>query len=314
MDRFALCCLPTPCHRLERLNLGVELWIKRDDLTGFALGGNKGRKLEYLLAGWLSRGVQAVVSCGASDSNFIRQLSVAGRMTGIEVHAAVMDLPFDSAAGRPKGGSTNRGNERLSIESGAHLTKQEDGDWEDLYASMEAICRDLRSQGVIAEEVPVGGSSPEGINAFIQAAGELNEPFDTIVVASSSGSTQVGLTTAFHGTSTKVIGISADPEPTLVDDFAELSKRYVGTFGGRALLPSDFNLDLRFVGPGYGVPSQEGGAASSLMLKAQGIYLDPIYSAKAFAGLLRLAEEGQLGRRALFWHTGGMPSLFTEFE
>lgn len=275
------------------------------------MGGNKGRKLEFLVADWLSRGVRAVVTCGASDSNFIRQLAVVGRMVGIEVHAAVMDLPFDSAAGRPKGHSTYRGNEVLSIQAGAKLYKEADGDWEDMYESMEQISRDLNNEGVFAEVVPVGGSSPQGVHAFVQASKELNETFDTIVVASSSGSTHVGLATAFHGTATRVIGISADPEPTLVEDFAVLSQAYGERTGGLAL--TKFDLDLRFVGPGYGVPSEGGRRAQQKLLESEGIYLDPVYTAKAFDGFMNLAAEGVLGSKALFWHTGGMPSIFTEF-
>lgn len=313
MDRIPLCCLPTPLHRLERLDLGVELWIKRDDLTGFALGGNKGRKLEFLAQEWLNASPSAIVTCGASDSNFIRQLAVLGRMLGIAVHAAVMDLPYDECAGRPARVSNlhQGGNERLSRESGATLHKFSDDDWEVLYDHMHRIAKDLGPNAAI---VPIGGSSPLGVYAFVQAAKEVGGEFDTIVCASSSGSTQVGLTTAFRGTSTKVVGIAADPEPALVEDFADLSRQYTGRFGGKPLAPEDFTLDLRFVGPGYGVPSDAGQNAQAVLLRSEGIYLDPIYSAKAFAGLLKLTEEERLGNKVLFWHTGGLPSLFSEYD
>jgi len=299
-------------HRLERIDLGVELWIKRDDLTGFALGGNKGRKLEFLAQEWLRTTPTAIVTCGASDSNFIRQLAVLGRMLGIVVHAAVMDLPYDEFAGRPERVSKMHqgGNERLSRESGAIFHKFPDDDWEVLYGHMHRIAEDLGPNTAI---VPVGGSSPLGVYAFVQAAMEVGGEFDTIVCASSSGSTQVGLTTAFQGTSTKVVGIAADPEPALVEDFADISRQYTDRFGGKPLEPEDFTLDLRFVGPGYGVPSEAGQNAQAVLLGSEGIYLDPIYSAKAFAGLLKLAEEERLGNKVLFWHTGGLPSLFSEY-
>jgi 1-aminocyclopropane-1-carboxylate deaminase/D-cysteine desulfhydrase-like pyridoxal-dependent ACC family enzyme len=137
------------------------------------------------------------------------------------------------------------------------------------------------------------------------------EPFDWIVFASSSGSTQTGLGYGLAGTRTRVLGIACDPEPELVDDFAELSAKLDELVGaGRGLSSSDFLFNTDFVGPGYGVPSPEGLDAIRYLAMREGIFLDPVYTSKAFAALRSLAEDGTLSGRVLFWHTGGLPALF----
>lgn len=310
--RVSLCTLPTPCHLLPELVPGAEVWIKRDDLTGFAMGGNKGRKLEFLLADLQDRGVEIVVSCGATQSNFIRQLAAACRIGGIEFHAVVMDLPFDSDAGKPAyTPRAHNGNRLLTEKFGAHLHVMPDDDWEVLYSHMERIAEDLRTRGVV-EVIPVGGSTYLGAYAFTLAAKELDQPFDHIVFASSSGSTHVGLATAFAQTKTRIHGIAVDPEPGLIHDFAALSTSLANQLGFPALASSDFVLDMRFVGEGYGVPSPEGEAALHSLLSSTGIVLDSTYTAKAYAGLLHLVTSGELTGKILFWHTGGTPLIFAE--
>lgn len=310
--RVSLCTLPTPCHRLPDLARGTEVWIKRDDLTGFAFGGNKGRKLEFLLADLQDRGVKTVVSCGATQSNFIRQLAAACRVGGIEFHAVVMDMPYDAAAGIPAyTPKANNGNRRLTERFGAHLHVMPNDDWEVLYAHMERIADELRPNGKV-EVIPVGGSTYLGAYAFYLAAQELEEPFDHIVFASSSGSTHVGLATAFAGTDTRVLGIAVDPEPGLIHDFADLSASLSEQLGLAQLNAEDFLLDMRFVGDGYGVPSPAGEAAFDALLSSTGIVLDSTYTAKAYAGLLHGVRSGELTGRILFWHTGGTPLIFAE--
>lgn len=308
---------PTPLHRLDNLSreLGLDLWIKRDDLTGFALGGNKGRKLEYLIAEALRQGATAVVTCGALQSNFIRQLAAACSMHGLICAAAVMAVPFEEGVSQPLGPrlSSSGGNVLIDRILGVDLRVHPDSTWEALYRHAEDLALEYEARGSQVYRIPVGGSSPLGAYALLQAGLEVQAqaaPFDWIVFSSSSGSTQVGLCHAFLGSPTRILGVAADPEPEIVNDFAALSDGLAALTGGAAVLPEQFQLNLEFVGPGYGVPSAAGNEAIRSMARREGIFLDPIYSAKAFAALAALAGQGSLSGRVLFWHTGGVPTLF----
>jgi D-cysteine desulfhydrase family pyridoxal phosphate-dependent enzyme len=301
-------------HRLDRLSdeLGIDLWIKRDDLTGFAFGGNKGRKLEYLIGAALSQGATAVVSCGALQSNFIRQLGAACSRHGLKCGAAVMRLPFE---GEPAIGglSAQGGNVLLDELLGIDLRVHEDAEWERLYELMEELAREYESGGEKVYRVPVGGSSPIGAYAFFEAGVELARqasPFDWVVFASSSGSTHTGLLYALAGTGVNVLGIACDPEPEIAEDFAVIGRGLAAMLGVQPLEASDYRLRFEWVGEGYGIPSPEGMASIQLMARRESIFLDPIYSGKAFAGLVAMAKSGELKGRILFWHTGGTPALF----
>lgn len=314
-ERLPLVLSPTPCHRLSVLSerLGLELWIKRDDLTGFAFGGNKGRKLEYLMPEVISKRADTVVTCGALQSNFIRQLGAACSRLGIRCVAAVMSHPYEDepVAGVERGES---GNVLLDELLGVELRKFADDTWESLYAAAAQIAFELRSQGAAVHEIPIGGSSPLGAYAYYMAAEELRglPEFDTILFASSSGSTQVGLAAAFKGSDTHVLGIACDPEPEITGDFAKISAGLAELIGANiAIRPEEFNLDFDFVGPGYGVASDSGMSAIRTLAQTEGVFLDPVYTGKAFAGLLSLALAGRIKGRVLFWHTGGTPALFS---
>lgn len=318
--KVPLVLLPTPIHRLDRLSeeLGIDLWIKRDDMTGFALGGNKGRKLEYLMADVLAKGSTAVVACGAVQSNFIRQLGAACAMHGIRCAAAVMDRPYYAAAGKPEKAAIGPRNANVRIDEllGVELHHAEDGDWQTLYDVQDGIIRRLETEGHHVYKMPIGGSSVFGAWAFVQAgieAASQRPEINYLVTSSSSGSTHTGLTWHFAGTSTTVIGISADPDPEfeLVDDMVELAEG-VDQYAEcpKALTKDDFDLRIDWVGEGYGVPSDKGMRAIEKLARSEGILLDPVYSGKAFAGLLDLAAQGEISGRVLFWHTGGIPALF----
>lgn len=316
--RIPLIQTPTPLHRLDRASdkLGVDLWIKRDDLTGFALGGNKGRKLEYLMAQAQDEGATAVVTCGAAQSNFIRQLGAACAVLGMRCVAAVMGLPHEPGYELPasirRPTLESRGNVLLDELVGVALRRFPDGSWEDLYQHAAQIAKELRRSGERVYEIPIGGSSPLGAYAFLDAAAELNAgPFDAIVVPSSSGSTHVGLAHAFAGTGTRVVGFACDPEPALRDDFAVLADALAELTGqDRRLGPGGFDLRYDAVGAGYGVHSDESRRAIRWLANTEGVFLDPIYTGKAFAGLLAAIQSGEIGGRILFWHTGGIPALF----
>jgi len=308
---------PTPLHRLERLSAdtGCDLWIKRDDLTGFAGGGNKGRKLEYLLADALAGGCDTVVTCGAMQSNFIRQLGAACSMFQLHCAAAVMTMPFDGQAGAAVSSLTaDGGNVLLDRLLGVELFQLPDDDWLVLYAKMEELAARLEAEGRTVYRIPVGGSSPLGAYAFYLAGLEVQRQavgvFDWIVFASSSGSTHTGLAYAFRDTKTTVLGICSDPEPEITAEFAEMGKGLAAILGIEPLPESAFNMRFDYVGEGYGAPYLGAYEAIRLVARREAILLDPVYTGKAFAGLLDLTKRGEIGGRILFWHTGGTPALF----
>ena len=314
--RIPLIQAPTPLHRLNRLSerLGVDLWIKRDDLTGFALGGNKGRKLEYLLADIIDSGADIVVTCGSLQSNFIRQLSAACAVSNVRVAAAVMACPFEFEKPTTPPMQATGGNELLDRLLGLEMRVLPDGFWDDLIDEAENLACSYEKQGLKVYRMPIGGSSPLGAYAFLQAAEEIKrqspEPFDAIVFGSSSGSTHTGLALGLRGTNTRVLGIACDPEPQIAEDFAKLSVGLSEMGLGEAMTADDYDLDKRFIGPGYGVPSEGSLHAIQVLARAEAIFLDPVYSGKAFDGLLHMVEAGELTGRILFWHTGGLPALF----
>lgn len=323
-----LCQLPTPCHRLDRVSedLGLDLWIKRDDLTGFAMGGNKGRKIEYLIAEAVASGADTVVTCGAAQSNFIRQLGAACAIFGIRCVAAVMNLPFAAVHGRPAQAGADlipAGNMVLDRILGVELNEFPDDDWEVLYAHAEELAASAESSGAKVYQVPIGGSSPLGAYAFALAIEELEQPFDTIVCPSSSGSTHSGLAWACQPSPEggfdvvvpeilpRVVGVACDPEPEIMEDLVRLVEGLDQLTGiHKRMTESDLELRLEWAGEAYGIPSPEGSAAIEYLARREGIFLDPVYSGKAFAGLLGLAHGQELSGRVLFWHTGGTPALF----
>lgn len=290
--------------------LGIDLWIKRDDLTGFALGGNKGRKLEYLLADAVEKGATAVVTCGAAQSNFLRHLATGCAMLGLKSAAAVMPLPYEYEPA--EGGLVPEGANRLVMETmGMDLRVLPNGNWDTLIVASRDLATEYSSRGERVYPLAIGGSSPLGALAFYEAAQEVGHGFDHVLHASSSGSTQTGLTYAYHGSATRVKGVACDPEPELVDEFVELGAGLDSLLGRSVNLSrEEFDYDLRFVGPGYGVASDASFAAIRALGRSEGILLDPIYTGKAFAALLSLAESGEISGKVLFWHTGGTPALF----
>lgn len=315
--KLDLCVLPTPIHRLNWLSdhLGADIWIKRDDLTGFALGGNKGRKLEYLMAQAQDMGATVVVGAGANQSNFIRQLAAACGVIGVRCVAVTMAAPYQSPD-RSHGGGWVGGNELLDPWLPIERRVFADATWDDLTRYSEQVAEELTKAGETVFLLPIGGSSPIGVHSFVEAGREIEAvgPFDWIVTASSSGSTQVGLAHAVQGSETRVLGISADPEPEIVDDLLDLSAAYCNEFGGTPLTRGDIHFDLDYVGEGYGVPNGAAVAAMDLLMQTAGIFLDPIYSGKAFSGLLGNLRSGRIGGRILFWHTGGVPTMFAAWQ
>jgi 1-aminocyclopropane-1-carboxylate deaminase/D-cysteine desulfhydrase-like pyridoxal-dependent ACC family enzyme len=316
--RIDLICAPTPYHRLAKASedLGIDLWIKRDDLTGFAGNGNKGRKLEFLIADVIDSGKKTVVTLGATQSNFVRQCAAACAMHSIDFHAVVMDWPYpdEPRMTRPEGWpdtSLPSGNLLLDKWLGAHIHRLPDGTFEDL----DRAARELAERHG-AYFIPGGGSCGVGALGFVAGAHELlsqDPTVDVVISASGSGGTQTGLTYAFAhmGGKQRYLGICTDDEPEMVNDFAAIAAEVDDLMGDPLRLTADdFDLRLDYCGKGYGVPAETASEAIRYLARTEGIFLDPVYTGKAFSGVIDLARRGELSGRVVFWHTGGFPGLF----
>lgn len=287
----------------------MDLWMKRDDMTGFALGGNKGRKLEYLMADVLASGADTVVSCGGIHSNFLRQLAAACAKCGVGCATALMELPYEDAPAVGRKPRSDAGNQVLDRLFGMDMRLFPDDCWDVLFGHWEDLAREYETKGHKVYRMPLGGSSPLGAYAFWKAAQELPDDVEAVVFASSSGSTHIGLATFYQGTNVAVEGMACDPEPNITHDFADLSQRLHERIGLPALAASDLRLDMEAVGDGYGMLSDEADEAIRWLARTEGIILDPIYSGKAFGALMRRREEFR-GKKVVFWHTGGVPTVF----
>ena len=321
LPRVPLLGGPTPLQPLPRLaaELGgrAELWIKREDLGPLAFSGNKLRNLEFLLGAALADGADTVVTSGRRWSNHCRLTASAGARLGLQVHIVVSG---------PREPSVNL---RLMEDLGATVHQAATEDREEREALVEAVRADASANGRRVAVLPVGGSEPIGawgqvlgaLESLEQAGGAGFRP-DVIVVPTATGGTQAGLVvgTALGATgdalatsvrpSIAVAGIAVHPDPALRSKV----ERLVGELAGMAGIDrpaGSIELDISQIGPGYGRPTAASERAAALLARHEGILVDPIYGAKALAGLLARVRNGALdGRRVVFWHGGGLPALF----
>ncbi|HWG61927.1 MAG TPA: pyridoxal-phosphate dependent enzyme [Streptosporangiaceae bacterium] len=308
-DRRQLALLPTPLHHAPRLSaaLGAEIWLKRDDLTGLGMGGNKARKLELLTADAVRCGADTLVSVGAAQSNHARTVAAAAATAGLECELIV-------GGHRP---GKLRGNLLLNEILGASLHFAGTEDWAELDTLTGQVAAAARERGASPYVIPVGGSVPLGVAAFAAAYVELRQQCElaglrpaAIVHASSSGGTQAGLELGrcLAGGDLAVVGVDvakitgslADEVRRLIDGTAEL-------LGIAAPAASPRVID-GYLGPGYAVASEGGERALELLARTEGVIADPVYTAKALHALSDEAFEGPV----VFWHTGGTPALFAE--
>jgi D-cysteine desulfhydrase family pyridoxal phosphate-dependent enzyme len=309
LPRVALAQLPTPVARLTRLTAamgGAELWIKRDDQTGLAFGGNKTRKLEFLTAEGEAKGARTLVTRGAVQSNHCRQTAAAAAARGLQ---SILVLRGDTP-------DAVNGNLLLDHLLGAQIVWTHGRDPETV---LQETFKQAEAESLRPCLVPYGGSSPLGASAYAaaleEALGQCSSP-DWIVFASSSGGTQAGMVAGARllGYSGKILGISVElPAAELRAKVARLASDVCALLGR----PVDFRaeeilVEDRFASPGYAVVTDLERSAVSTFAQQEGILLDPVYTGRAAGGMLALAREGCFSpiERVLFWHTGGTPALF----
>lgn len=301
----------------ERLGVPREFFVKRDDLTAPGLGGNKVRKLEYLLGDARKRGCDTVVTVGANQSNHARVTAVSGAMHGFEVHLVL-------GGGEP---TVIEGNLLLDVLTGATIHHVPSEDWRDLDREHRTVTEKLEADGRAVYRVPMGGSTVVGALGYVRAYAEITEQLDqigirnaTLVHASSTGGTQAGLiagrvlrsTGGDPGPSVAGVDVAKGPGDlheeilTLANDI--LSHLECPT----AVPPSDVVL-AEARGGAYGEVTQEGVEAIVAGVQAAGIVTDPVYSGKALGAIPRLVDEGVLEDGPIvFLHTGGHPALLTQ--
>jgi D-cysteine desulfhydrase family pyridoxal phosphate-dependent enzyme len=303
---------PTPVEELTRLRAalggGPRLLVKRDDAIGFAFGGNKVRKMRLLAAAAAAAGADTLITCGGVQSNHARVTAAVAARLGMRCVLVANGSPPE----RPSA------NALLNALLGAEIRYV--ADRRERVPAMESAAGELRRAGRTPYVIPLGASTPLGAAAFVDAVRELLtqlDPPDIIVHATSSGGTQAGLVAgcALAGVKTRVVGISADDSAasigdtvrSLLDGLAPLLGVEVARF---SRVPVD--VDDRFVGGGYGVPTERSREALRLAAQTEALFLDPTYTAKAMAGLLARIRSGEFAERdtVLFWHTGGQVALF----
>jgi len=316
--RVELCHRPTPLEPMLRLGEhvgGPNFWIKRDDCTGLATGGNKTRKLEFLMGAALAENADIVVTQGAVQSNHVRQTAAAAARCGIDCHG-LLERRVPHAANTYE----STGNVFLDRMFGATLEFRETG--LDMNAEAQAAAEKLRASGRRPYFIPGGGSNETGALGYVLCAQELLAQademgirIDWLVLGTGSTGTQAGLVAGLCAldSSVPVMGISVrqkkDPQIAAVHALAERTAKHMGASGVPA---SKVLVDDGYVGEGYGIPARSTLDAIMLAAKLEGILLDPVYSGKGFAGMLGLAHAGffEPDDNVVFLHTGGSAALF----
>lgn len=324
---------PTPLEKMKNLSslTGVEIWIKREDLIGSGFGGNKIRKMEYLIVDILHKGATAVLTWGGLQSNWCRAMSAVCRVFGIEPNLILFkrkDLPEDFG-----------GNIFLELLSGAKIKIVEaEGKklvkLEDIKDTVFETLENLEKIGKRTYLAPIGASLPEGSMevswggiAYLDFFFELMEQCralgiepDWIVHATGSGSTQAGLIVGSKliDLKTRILGISVSDKK---EEFEEIVKKIIENIEnyiqvGLDLKDEDLEVIDEYIGEGYGIVNREIVDCMKKVTEKEGIFLDPVYTGKAMIGMLDLIDKGYIKKRekVIFIHTGGLPALFSYKE
>ncbi len=323
--RVRLATLPTHLERGPVLAGQSQLWVKRDDLTGLGMGGNKARKLEFLCGAAVAAGADCLITVGAGQSNHCRMTAAAGALLGLEVHLVL-------AGDRP---AVLEGNQLLSERFGAHqhFTGAGPAEWGLLEIAREDLTEELKAQGVKPYSIPIGGSTAVGALGYIVAYQEiveqavaLNLSPKTIVFTSSSGGTHAGLVAgrahmrALGRTEVLpnllAIGVAKGVVAGFpsVKELAQESLAIAGLPG--EVLDEDVEVDARWLGEDYAIPTDASRAAITWAAHNGAWVLDDVYTAKGMAGLLGNATQGRWasGEDVIFIHTGGSPEVFVRHD
>lgn len=310
VPRQSFAQLPTPVGELNRLSthLGkARIFIKRDDLTGLGGGGNKVRKLEFLVADALSKKADTLITVGAVQSNHCRQTAAAAAKTGLRCILVLR--------GHPPVDTT--GNVLLDRILGADIRWSGDRTREEV---MEEVTAAETAAGRNPYPIPLGGSTSLGALGFAVAmkelAGQTDVKFDRIIFASSSGGTHAGLVAGAHAMKFggEVLGISVDEEldslQRMVAGIASGTARLLGN--AHEFAPGEIRANADYLGGGYAVMGPPEREAIELFARFEGLILDPVYTGRAAAGMIDLIRRGKIGKdeTILFWHTGGTPALY----
>jgi L-cysteate sulfo-lyase len=317
--RVFLAHLPTPLERLDRLTkelAGPEIWIKRDDCTGMSTGGNKTRKLEFLMAEAMAAGADTVITQGATQSNHARQTAAFAAKLGLACHILLEDR-----TGSNNANYNGNGNVLLDHLHGATTSKRAGGT--DMAAEMVTLGQTLQGQGRKPYIIPGGGSNPTGALGYVNCAFELVSQandrglvIDHLVTATGSAGTQAGLITGLKALNAGIpllgIGVRAPKEKQeeAVFNLAQRTAEKLGCPG--VVARADVVANTDYVGAGYGIPRADTIEAIQMFAQLEGVLLDPVYSGKGGAGLIDLIRKGQFkkGQRVVFLHTGGAAGLF----
>ncbi|MGH7910406.1 MAG: 1-aminocyclopropane-1-carboxylate deaminase [Candidatus Dormibacteraceae bacterium] len=320
-ERYPLLFGPSPIHRLGRLTRhlgGAQLWAKREDCnSGLAYGGNKVRKLEYLVADALQRGCDTLVSVGGVQSNHTRQVAAVAAATGLRAR-----LVQESWVPWPDVVYDRVGNIQLSRLLGADVRLVDSGFSIGSLDNFEQAVQDVRAAGGRPYPIPAGASDhPLGGLGFAGWAEEVSEQeaqlgvfFDTIVVCSVTSSTQAGMVAGFAGKDRprRVIGIDASAKPA--ETRAAVRRIAAATselIGNRPIVDGDVVLEEAYAGEHYGIPTEQTLEAMRVAARLEGMITDPVYEGKSMAGLIDLVTTGAIPRHAnvLYAHLGGQPAL-----
>lgn len=318
--RVKLAHLPTPLEPMPRLTKalgGPDLWIKRDDCTGLSSGGNKTRKLEFLMGQALEQGADTIITQGATQSNHARQTTAAAAKLGLECHVLLEDR-----TGSDDKSYNYNGNVLLDQLHGSTISKRP-GDT-DMNAAMEEFAAQLREDGKQPYIIPGGGSNEVGALGYVNCAAELliqaNDSglkIDHVVHATGSSGTQAGLVLGLEALNSGIpvygIGVRAPKEKQeqMVFSLAERTADYMGLKPG-VIQREAVVANSDYVGDGYGLPTAGMVEAVKMLAQYEGILLDPVYAGKGMAGLIDLVRKGHFGQdeNVVFLHTGGSVALF----
>jgi D-cysteine desulfhydrase len=313
----------TPIEKLSRLSeelAGPTIYIKRDDLLGLAGGGNKTRKLEFLVAEALAQKADTLITCGAVQSNHCRLTLAAAAKEGLKCRLVLEERVPGSY--NPQSGGNNflfrlMGAEKITVTPGGS----------DMTAAMQAAADEVAGEGRKAYVIPGGGSNPVGATGYVACAEEilaqtfeLGIKIDRIICASGSAGTHAGLVTGFYGNNSNlaVIGINVSrprsDQEELVYNLVQRTAKHVGV---NSDIPRDAVVCFdQYVGPGYSLPTPAMAEAVRMLARLEGVLIDPVYTGKAMAGLIDLVRKGTFDREEniLFIHTGGSPALYVYMD